>query len=82
MTKSSLSVRVSVKSLYLRNALRIPYQTICSDLRLYIPLFPEKKTYFYIYLEKKIWPLYSKNAYFDTIKGIKLNRVLPVNIEL
>ena len=24
----------------------------------------------------------AKNAYFDTIKGIKINRVLPVNLEL
>ena len=39
-----------------------------------------KKSYFYIYLKKD--RVVAKNAYFYTVKGIKINRVLPVVVEL
>ena len=41
-----------------------------------------KKKHFYINLIKNITVSIAKDAYFDTIKEIKINRILPVNLEL
>ena len=38
--------------------------------------------FFYIYLKRDTAVYIAKNAYFDTIKGMKMKRVLPVNLEL
>ena len=68
---------LSVKSLYLRNAWRYGFdiQTIYSDL------WPHD------FLKKGISRYYclvyiAKTAYFDTIKWIKINRILLVDLEL
>ena len=67
-----LSVRLSVKSLSLRNVwrYRVEIQTIYSDLRRLN------------FLKKRYDRLYRKNAYFDAVKGIQISRVLSVDLEL
>ena len=45
-------------------------------------MISKKIFFFYIYLKKDMAVYIAKNAYFDTIKGIKIHRVLPVDLEL
>ena len=78
-----LSVYLTVKTLHLRNAqrYRIEIQTIYI-LGSTASLFPNKKRDS-IFTQKKDMALYiAKYAYFDTIKGIKIRRVLPVDLDL
>ena len=44
-------------------------------------IFWKINTYFYIYFKNDVAVYIARNAYFDTIKGIKICRVLPVDFE-
>ena len=55
---------------------RVEIQTIYSGLR---SLDFLKKLYFSIYLKKDTAIYIAKNAYFDSIKCIKMNRILVVD---
>ena len=75
-------VCLSVKTHYRKNAWRyqVEIQTIYSDLRPHN--FLKKEMYFYIYLHRDMAVNIAKNVYFDTINGIKINKILSVDIEL